>query len=605
MKGGLVLCLAFVALSGAAPAGDEVKSLPGINFAVDFQHYSGYLNGSPTHKLHYWFVLSQNNPATDPVLLWLNGGPGCSSLIALMEENGPFRVKDFGQTVYENVYSWNKVANVLYLEAPAGVGFSYATDGNITTNDDQTALENYQALIDFFTNKFPEYQANSFYISGESYAGIYIPTLGALLIKDPTHFPNFKGMAVGNGFFSMRHLTNSYIPFIYYHSLISYELWTSLNQACCGGVALPYCDFDAQINGCPDGQPCNQNCFNLYMNATFNVFDSQDPYYIYDTCYLDSNSQASSYKSRILGHRFRNFNRGLKAGPPGNIPKPLCAQLNDTAIYLNRAEVKKALNILQPITWSECSDDLSQNGAYNAQYTTTMPQVKAIVNSGARVLVFNGDADTICDALGDQWFTSDLNLPQIRPKQGWYYNNDNPSSAGFVTRYQGLDFLTVRGAGHLVPSIKPREALQMIANFLRQKDYSTATGINTYPQPLPPHYDVAYCLVPVTNISFPSNGSRMGYQMCQNGACRSTSNGAICVCYPGWTGAFCDTPVSNQFSFVQFCALYETAATDAHNLPVGCQAGYNCLAYDMRCNINPCSYPLGFCLPNQAAPSFS
>jgi carboxypeptidase C (cathepsin A) len=81
------------------------------------------------------------------VILWLNGGPGCSSLVGLIEENGPFHVKDNGNTVYENVYAWNKVGHVIYLEFPAGVGFSYSTDGNITTNDNKTAEENYNALV--------------------------------------------------------------------------------------------------------------------------------------------------------------------------------------------------------------------------------------------------------------------------------------------------------------------------------------------------------------------------------------------------------------------------------------------------------------------------
>jgi carboxypeptidase C (cathepsin A) len=78
--------------------------------------------------------------------------------------------------MYINPYSWNKRANVIYLEAPAGVGFSYASNAYIRTNDTQTAKDNMAGLRLFF-DKFPSYLGNDFYLSGESYAGIYIPML--------------------------------------------------------------------------------------------------------------------------------------------------------------------------------------------------------------------------------------------------------------------------------------------------------------------------------------------------------------------------------------------------------------------------------------------
>ena len=55
---------------------DRIANLPGTNFTVGFNHYSGYLNASQTKFFHYWFVESQRNPALSPVILWLNGGPG-------------------------------------------------------------------------------------------------------------------------------------------------------------------------------------------------------------------------------------------------------------------------------------------------------------------------------------------------------------------------------------------------------------------------------------------------------------------------------------------------------------------------------------------------
>ncbi|VDK24095.1 unnamed protein product [Anisakis simplex] len=79
------------------------------------------------------------------------------------------------------------MASVVYIESPAGVGFSYATDGNITTSDDQTSLENYEAVKAFFT-KYPSFRNHSTYIMGESYGGVYVPTLIARIIDGMKEF---------------------------------------------------------------------------------------------------------------------------------------------------------------------------------------------------------------------------------------------------------------------------------------------------------------------------------------------------------------------------------------------------------------------------------
>ncbi|KAK6060360.1 serine carboxypeptidase [Cooperia oncophora] len=118
-----------------------ITNLPGSP-AVNFKQYSGYYTVGTTknHQLHYWFVESQGNPSTDPLLVWLTGGPGCSGLSALLTEWGPLMVNPDGATLWVNPYSWNKNASILTLEAPAGVGYSFATDGNVKTGDDQVPV---------------------------------------------------------------------------------------------------------------------------------------------------------------------------------------------------------------------------------------------------------------------------------------------------------------------------------------------------------------------------------------------------------------------------------------------------------------------------------
>ncbi|XP_048462040.1 lysosomal protective protein-like [Rhincodon typus] len=210
---------------------DEVLDLPGLSTRLNFRQWSGYLQASAGKHLHYWFVTSQRNPVKDPVVLWLNGGPGCSSLDGFLSENGPLHVNDDGSTLYINKYSWNKVANVLYLESPVGVGFSYSDDQNYATDDDEVAENNYLALQDFFS-KFPNFTSNDFYIFGESYGGVYTPTL-SLKIADGQARINLKGYAVGNGLSSIYYNDQSLVYFGYYHGLFGDTLWNKLNRYCC------------------------------------------------------------------------------------------------------------------------------------------------------------------------------------------------------------------------------------------------------------------------------------------------------------------------------------------------------------------------------------
>jgi carboxypeptidase C (cathepsin A) len=101
--------------------------------------YSGYLTVSETKALHYVFVESISDKASeDPVLVWFNGGPGCSSMLALFSEHGPFVFDDGEMEIKPNPEPWNKRANVLYLESPAGVGYSFGKEEDDKKHNDMT-----------------------------------------------------------------------------------------------------------------------------------------------------------------------------------------------------------------------------------------------------------------------------------------------------------------------------------------------------------------------------------------------------------------------------------------------------------------------------------
>lgn len=128
-------------------------------------------------------------------------------MLGFAQEHGPFVVPDGGQTFVPNPYSWNLEANMLYIEAPAGVGYSYGeTEADRTFNDTTSAADNLAAILGWF-EKFPEFKSHDLYISGESYGGIYVPLVSydidqyntANAADDSVFKPNLKGFMVGNG----------------------------------------------------------------------------------------------------------------------------------------------------------------------------------------------------------------------------------------------------------------------------------------------------------------------------------------------------------------------------------------------------------------------
>jgi carboxypeptidase C (cathepsin A) len=179
--------MALLGVVSAAPLNDIIHQVP-LYGRPPTPMFSGYLDATndgcdmatngPICKLHYWLALGEDNDdgpgVTKPVVLWMNGGPGSSSLLGLLQEVGPLLMNATGGLM-NNPWGWTRIVNLLILESPLGVGFSYCSrqvQGKPCVNTDQyTAKTNRAALVDFFTNKFPELAGNDFFITGESYAG--------------------------------------------------------------------------------------------------------------------------------------------------------------------------------------------------------------------------------------------------------------------------------------------------------------------------------------------------------------------------------------------------------------------------------------------------
>ena len=223
---------ASLASSAYTPAAlqAEIRNLPRAPVSSS-RMFSGYIDVRPRGgKIFYWFVEAERNAAKAPVILWTNGGPGCSGLLGLLSEQGPFRVQEDGESLAPNRYAWSTLANVVFIEQPVGVGFSTVGRGEDIKYGDQQAAEDLRSFVISFFNRFPGYRWNDFYLSAESYGGHYMPMLAKLLV-DRFDVPNFRGIFLGNPATSSSWVYG-FLETAWAHQILPRPLWEKFQKSC-------------------------------------------------------------------------------------------------------------------------------------------------------------------------------------------------------------------------------------------------------------------------------------------------------------------------------------------------------------------------------------
>ncbi|EQC26141.1 hypothetical protein SDRG_16031 [Saprolegnia diclina VS20] len=452
----------------------KVSSLPGYadDSPINFDQYAGNVAlPSNGQKMFYWLVESQANPSTDPLVLWLNGGPGCSSLGGFFTELGPFVVNS-DLSVKRNPYAWNRKANMVFLESPSGVGFSQPLLDGANYNDDFTTARIYEFLEQFLA-LYPTYRGRDFYITGESYAGMYVPWLAHALVTKPIPSLAFAGFAIGNAYTDTAIDNPSVIDYYYHHALMSLEDYKAIQAGCPNATVTNAC-LNEDAKKCPTacGKP---------LNAALDAIqtDKMDAYYIYgDVCFL-------SEGQTLALQNIRPMNRGVY-GPCRDV---------FTQDYLRQPKVQSALHVeTNNVNWTDCNDAVSN--LYHSS-ASSLPKYPAILSAGLKALIYSGDADTVVNFLGTQrWLTTDgLNLSVESKWKAWF--GPDKQLAGYTEGYTNLTFTTIKGAGHMVPSVRPLHALYMFECFLFGNDVCKTF---TYPKD-----DLEYITGAETDINFGSS----------------------------------------------------------------------------------------------------
>jgi len=423
--------------------------------------------------------------ANAPVVMWTNGGPGCSGYDGLLYEHGPLLISHDGTELVHNDETWAKHANMLYIEAPVGVGFSYSgNQDDYVTGDNQTATDNHAALLQFF-GKFPEYTANDFYTSGESYGGVYVPTLSYKIFKDETFPGNMKGFLCGNCVFD--DCGSSSIPFYYGHGALPQDLYDEAVEAC----------------GAPYFNSSSQACREIRYEA-YDLTDGLNGYDFYRDCYHSEHQvaklQASSFRpwrvaDELDRHHLREqvplpraphpvvarHHRLQQRDMPADLSPVPCIDSAGATLWLNRADVQLALHVESSTVpyWSLCSDILDYRD--DGVFKELSPLYREMMEK-YRIIVYNGDTDPGCNYLGDEWCVQQLGAPVKDKWASWHYNDSSVTSQGSqvggwtVTYDVGgeLRFITIKGAGHMAPQWRPVASAAMFKQFIAGQVFTHA-----------------------------------------------------------------------------------------------------------------------------------
>lgn len=467
-------------LSDVSRESHSVKSLPGLSAAdaAKIKQYAGHIevDNSRGSNIFYWLFESKKNAADTPLIIWLNGGPGCSSMDGLWLELGPFRLS--GDKVSLNPHSWHNVGHLLFVDQPVGTGLSYTLkkDG-YAKNDAMINAAFYKFLQKFFA-LHPQLVSSDgnmrtttkIIFTGESHAGHYIPSMTDYILNQNEDVRTGKsnnivlridGLALGNPWIDP------------YNQYDVSELGHGLGLVSIGQMYK----LKEQEQNCR--RFLNQKSYN--QRTCFSLLDGV----------VDASATGGSLK--VLMYDARRFVPNPHVFPPGH---------EALERYLNRPEVRKAINAAHtPHRYVECADPpfyalIHQDGV------GVTKELARVLNADVRVLIYSGQFDLVCNHISTEKALYQLEWKGLSGWQSaeravWLASN-KPS--GYLTSYNNLQsllgkcitdlldasrfqlYFLVLDSGHMVPLDQPKIALEMIDRFVNSQPLSNGksrVGIST------------------------------------------------------------------------------------------------------------------------------
>ncbi|XP_031485078.1 serine carboxypeptidase-like 40 [Nymphaea colorata] len=412
---------------------DLVAALPGQPAGnVSFAQYAGYVAVDPagSRNLFYYFVEAATDPESKPLVWWFDGGAGTSAFgFGALQANGPFHVDQSGESLVSNPYSWNKVANMLYVETPFGVGFSYSTNQSdfATMGDNSTTVDNFQFLANWL-ERFPEYKSGDLYLAGQN-AGNFVSQLAELIIfynNKTGSSINLKGIILGNP--SIDDLEDARGRFIFHagHGILSDHIIRLVDKKC-------------NCLGCWNSSTCKR-VLELSRPKAFS-YNLKDVY--------DLPCQEPAYVSSVYNDPMTMYT---------------CAK-SLTTNYVNKPEVQTALHVNKG-AWNWEAFNMDLEGKFNQSYKSIVPTLRNVMAGGCPIWIYSGDLDSRNPVTSTMYSLRLLRLKEKTPWYGWYITPFE--LAGYVMEYEEkLTFITIRGAGHSVVDKQPERGLLVFTSIIQ------------------------------------------------------------------------------------------------------------------------------------------
>ncbi|KAI8627318.1 Alpha/Beta hydrolase protein [Xylariaceae sp. FL1651] len=448
----------------------------------DVKSYSGYADVGENEHIFFWFFEARNQDATEaPLTVWINGGPGSSSMIGLFEELGPCRVDPFGR-VYSNPYSWSNVSNMLFIDQPSQVGFSYsypvdayATDSgvvvlpgavcpeyapagscgtyaypNLTLTADSTpaAAPNFWKTLQGFMGAFPQYARNGFHFATESYGGHYGPIFNKYIEQQNAHLPHgavkieLETVLIGNGW---------YDPIIQYQAYYNFTVFP--------GNTYDYAPFNAS-----DAAMFYNNLYGK-GNCLDRLLDCKargD-----NTVCKNADNFCANFVESVYDNVLGRDEYDMRELTPDPFPYGYYVD------YLNTAEVQAAIGAFTNFSSNGAVGEAFDNTGDDGREIGTVEALRYLVYKGVTVGIYAGDADYNCNWLGSEQVASEVKAVGYA-EAGWTDMKTSDGVAHGQVRQAGKFSLTrIYESGHEVPFYQPLASLEYFERAIKGLDIQT------------------------------------------------------------------------------------------------------------------------------------